>query len=430
MNKYKFIAPQIKSINETYYKSLSSETITETIECLNYIINSNSNSNSNSDSNTNTNSTDRDFLELVLEDPQLYISVIEFNPSDLYPIKTTRTLGNLFVSFSIGMPARWIKIGFMDNNYTDLDVLNDLKTNIKYYLEQNDVELKKQRQQLNSTEYSGLSHGIYYNEVSNTTKIEQNPNTSNDKVDDIFLKRAGIIKKPTTINVPDFKDDSLFNSDKYKDKIFTKCKTMYSCYANNIDDCINDKKYKKLYDTYISIGNILVENNVSMSSTAENNLNDKEYNFDTDYKCNNNELNEDKLNNYNNSIIMKEFTTNAQINKYINHLYYLIRKTLILNESFTNVLLLISSFIKYYDNEIQNDNVPENTSMYHNVTDNKSMYHNDTENKSDNKSMYHTDTDTKNDVLIFTETSNKIGVDENGNKCMFTFQYIIRKTLL
>lgn len=99
-----------------YYQSLDEETIKDDIENLGV-------------------ATRQEFFDLIIQDPLHYISILEYYKSDdkpQFPIIVSRKLNNLFIKYQLDTQYKWIEIGFIDSDITDVDSLNEFKTSVKF----------------------------------------------------------------------------------------------------------------------------------------------------------------------------------------------------------------------------------------------------------------------------------------------------------
>lgn len=115
-----------------YYSSLSEDDINDTILILKFAIEDNR----------------LDFFKLLMSDIFKYISVLEYYKHDDkpdFPLIIKRINNNLFIKFQLYPETPWIETGFHDLDITDYQTISELKTNIKFYIENsNKLLLKKE----------------------------------------------------------------------------------------------------------------------------------------------------------------------------------------------------------------------------------------------------------------------------------------------
>ena len=202
--KVKFVKPpqSVEKESETlkFFNSIAEEDVENTMLLL-------------------TEATEDEIFDLVVSNPMHYISIFEHYKGkvklEYNPFIVSRTLGNLFVKFKYGKKSNFHSIGFIDNNITDTEVLECLTREIKICTQMaKDLSVESRKQFLLNT----LTDPTV--EVGKTDEDEIKINRekrkeAQDKINEMYdfssikptdseLNRAGYLKIPDNMKIPDF----------------------------------------------------------------------------------------------------------------------------------------------------------------------------------------------------------------------------------
>jgi hypothetical protein len=198
---------------KSYYESLTTDAINADLQLLSI-------------------ADDNDFFDLVSTNPMHYISILEHSPTKIEnsPFKIRRVLNNLFVKFQMGIPPRTVDIGFMDNNTTDKETLEELKVSINLWKSYTNDEMSNLRRGIarigcdeseplnmsdiiNSTERSCKSD-VNKSNVSTSTRIPL-PDYSFPEIPEKERVKAGYEPKTNMPKKPEYLN---FNTPPIKEK--------------------------------------------------------------------------------------------------------------------------------------------------------------------------------------------------------------------
>jgi hypothetical protein len=182
---------------KSYYDSLSKDTIESDLQLLSI-------------------AEDSDFFDLVSTNPIHYISILEHSPTKIEnsPFKIRRVLNNLFVKFQMGIPPRTIDIGFMDNNTTDKETLEELQISINLWKDYTNEEMSNARREIarigcdefeNEKEIIKESvNNKFCSPIKSTSTKIPLPEYEFPKISEEDRKKAGYSSKDKMPNVPEY----------------------------------------------------------------------------------------------------------------------------------------------------------------------------------------------------------------------------------
>lgn len=189
----------MSSITSTkeYYASLNKDLIDEDLQLLSI-------------------ADEDDIFDLVATNPMHYISILEHSNTKIEnsPFTIRRVLNNLFVKFQMGIPPKVVDIGFMDNNTTDKETLEELQVSINLWKDYTNDEMSNKRREIVRM---GFDESGNINEIdklnsfssepknikSTSTKIPL-PEFDFPKISEEDRKKAGYTSKKQMPEVPSF----------------------------------------------------------------------------------------------------------------------------------------------------------------------------------------------------------------------------------
>jgi hypothetical protein len=159
---------------------------------------------------------ENDFFDLVVTNPMHYISILEHSNIKLEnsPFIIRRVLNNLFVKFQMGIPPKIIDIGFMDNNTTDKETLEELKISITLWRDYTNDEMSNARREIARMGCDEFENGkeIIKEQIKESINV-QIKNTSTKiplpefnfpKISEEDRKKAGYSSKDKMPDVPEY----------------------------------------------------------------------------------------------------------------------------------------------------------------------------------------------------------------------------------
>jgi len=193
---------------KSYYESLTTDAIDADLQLLSI-------------------ADDNDFFDLVSTNPMHYISILEHSPTKIEnsPFKIRRVLNNLFVKFQMGIPPRTVDIGFMDNNTTDKETLEELKVSINLWKDYTNDEMSNLRrgiarigcdesEPLNMSDIINSTERSCKSDVSTSTRIPL-PDYSFPEIPEQERVKAGYEPKTNMPKKPEYLN---FNTPPAKEK--------------------------------------------------------------------------------------------------------------------------------------------------------------------------------------------------------------------
>ena len=221
-----------------------------------------------------------------------YISILEHSNIKLEnsPFIIRRVLNNLFVKFQMGIPPKIIDIGFMDNNTTDKETLEELKISITLWRDYTNDEMSNARREIARMGCDEFENGkeIIKEQIkesinvpikNTSTKIPL-PEFNFPKISEEDRKKAGYSSKDKMPDIPEYlkfntHSDKVPTSNQHTTQIPSETSNPSSNPSSNPNSSSNpnppsnkDETSNQSESSLTQKDNLLKHNNVLNSTTS------------------------------------------------------------------------------------------------------------------------------------------------------------------